>query len=86
MSDAENASATSKLWRSLVVTSPIVFLIGVVLHDWLVVLFLAFFFVAWSPVIFKTDERHGLGIYCGIILGLGSAIVFIVFGPIEFYE
>jgi len=84
MGDTKNASSLNRFWKSLVVTSPIIFSIGIILHDWLVVLFLAFFFVAWSPVIFKAHEQRGLGIYCGMILGLGLSIAFIVFGPIEF--
>lgn len=86
MSDIEKGSAPNTFWRSLGVVSPIVFAIGIILHDWLVALFVAFFLVAWSPVIFKTDEQRGLGVYCGIILGLGLAIAFIVFGPVKFYE
>ncbi|WP_415890958.1 hypothetical protein ACMXYV_06610 [Neptuniibacter sp. SY11_33] len=86
MSDTELGTSSNSFKKSFLITSLIVFTIGVILHDWLVGLFLAFFFVAWSPVIFKKEEQRGLGIYCGILLGLGLAIAFVVFGPITFYE
>lgn len=73
-------------WTSFIVSSLVTFGAGILLHDWLVAVLVAFVVMAlFIHMAFNKKRPVIAGGYGGAVVGLGTALLFIFFGPVQFY-
>lgn len=60
--------------------------LGIVLHNWLAAILVIFVCMAFSiSVAFNKNKPLIAGTYGGVVTGTGLSLLFLLFGPIQFY-
>lgn len=81
-----NMPARKKFWLSFAASCLLLACIGVALNGWLVAVLAVFVLMALSiQVAFNKAYPAIAGAYGGAVVGLGLALVFMLFGPVAFY-
>ena len=81
-----NVTSAKAFWIPFLASSLVMLGVGVSLHDWLAALLIVFICLALSiGVAFNKCRPRIAGAYGGAVTGLGLSLLFLFFGPIQFY-
>ncbi|WP_045857956.1 hypothetical protein [Teredinibacter purpureus] len=80
------SQSKKEFWLSFIVLLLVMFSTGVALHDWLAAILVVFVTMSFAiGVAFNKDKPRMAGAYGGAVAGLGISLLFLFFGPIQFY-
>lgn len=75
-----------KFWIFFIISSFAACAVGFALYDWLVAILLVFVvLVLFINIAFNKKNPALAGAYGGLVSGLGVSLLFIFFGPVQFY-
>ena len=78
--------STREFWVPFLAASLVMFGLGIVLHTWLAVILVIFVCMALSISVAFNKKRPSIaGAYGGAVTGMGLSLLFLFFGPIQFY-
>ncbi|WP_028886840.1 hypothetical protein [Teredinibacter turnerae] len=79
-------SDRKKFWIYFVISSFVACGVGVALYDWMAAVLLVFVvLVLFINIAFNKKNPALAGAYGGLVTGLGVSLLFIFFGPVQFY-